>query len=166
VIRLSEVIGNRVVARDTAETVGEVRGVVVDAASRRVAALLVGKGRRGRVVDWESLSGVGPDAVVVSAEDGFRDPRSPYEERSVKADIFLLRALVLSDRGNALGEVADVEIDEATGELSTVVVGEEAIDAGRLLAVGGYATVVTEVEAATGGAGAEASPDPSPDPPA
>lgn len=143
-IRLSEVIGNRVVSRDTAETVGEVRGVVVDAPGRRVSALLVGKGRRGRIADWESLSGVGPDAVVVSTEDGLREARTPYEERAVKGDISLLRSLVLGESGNALGELVDAEFDESTGELSVVVVGDEPIASERLLAVGGYAAVVAD----------------------
>ncbi|HWC12944.1 MAG TPA: hypothetical protein VG455_17190, partial [Acidimicrobiales bacterium] len=91
---LRAALGRRVVARDTAETVGEVQGAVVDVPTLRLVAIQVGKGRKARVVDWSSLSGVGPDAVVVRTESALRPPAGEREEGFVKGGLPLLGARV------------------------------------------------------------------------
>ena len=141
-IRLSDLLGSRVVSRATAEPVGEVNDVVVDPRLRRILALQVGKGRKARLADWGSLSGVGPDAVVVSSEEALRGGVDDREERTLKGDISLIGARVLTDRGDSLGAVVDLELDEATGNLGALQVESGPIDADRLLAVGSYAVVV------------------------
>jgi len=89
-MRLREAIGRAVVARDTAETVGQVRGAVVDVGARRIAAVQVGKGHKAQLVDWDAITGVGPDAVVIAGDASLRSGRGEREERIVKGDIALL----------------------------------------------------------------------------
>lgn len=139
---LKDALGRSVVARDTAETLGQLRGAVVDPATRRVVALQVGKGRGARLVDWSALTGVGPDAVVVDTESALREAGEGREERIVKGDIPLLGGRVLTDRGDELGTLDDVELDDSTGEVVALVAGEVTIAAADLRAIGGYAVVV------------------------
>jgi uncharacterized protein YrrD len=140
--RLREAIGRAVVARDTAETVGQLAGAVIDPASRRVVALQTGKGNKGRLADWTSLTGVGPDAVVVDTEASLRQASGDREERVVKGDVPLLGGRVLTDRGDVLGTLDDVEFDESTGAVVALVAGEATIPAARLRSIGSFAVVV------------------------
>jgi sporulation protein YlmC with PRC-barrel domain len=142
VILLSHLLRTKVMSRETAEELGDVRGVVVDVATQTATALQVGRGRKARLADWPALTGVGPDAVVVASEDVLRPPRDEREEQTVGGDTALMKALVLTDRGDAMGNVADVELDEATGRLVSLTVDDVLVDATRLLAVGRYAVVV------------------------
>lgn len=139
---LRAALGRPVVARDTAETVGDVQGALVDVPGRRIVAFQVGKGRKARLADWSSLSGVGPDAVVVQSESALRDPAGEREERYLKGDLPLLGARVLTDRGDEAGALDDVEFDEATGVLVDLVAGEHRFPATGLHAIGSYAVVV------------------------
>ena len=142
-IRLREALGRSVVARDTAETIGEVGGAVVDPPSGRILAVQVGKGGKSRLADWAVVSGVGPDAVVVESEGSLRDPHGEWEPRVVKGDVPLLGARVLSARGDELGTLDDVEFDESTGRLLTLVAGGQPIAATRLRSIGSWAVVVS-----------------------
>ena len=142
-IGLRAALGRPVVARDTAETVGDVQGAVVDVATRRVVALQVGKGRKAQVVDWAAISGVGPDAVVVQSESALRDPTGDRETGFVKGALPLLGATVLTDRGDEAGSLDDVEFDESSGAVLDLVAGDRRFPATGLHAIGGYAVVVT-----------------------
>ena len=116
---------------------GEVGQFVVDAAGRRVAAVVVGKGRKARVVDWDAIVGFGPDAVMVESEDRAREPA----EGETKAD-WLGRRL-LDDHGFELGAVDDVEFDAESGALRSIGVKDrEAVAAERVRGAGSYAVVV------------------------
>jgi len=149
-MRLREALGRAVVARDTAETVGQIHGAVVDVGSRRIAALQVGKGRKAQMADWDAITGMGPDAVVITGEARLRSGHGDREERIVKGDIDLLGGRVLTDRGDALGPLDDVEFDETTGEILTLICGDTAVAAARLRAVGGFAVVVATEDPAGG----------------
>ena len=141
-ISLQEALGRKVVARDTAETVGSVTGAVVDAGARRVVAVQIGKGHRARLADWESITGMGPDAVIVESEASLRDPTDGREQAVVKGDVPLLGGRVLSARGDEVGALDDLELDESTGAVLFLVSGETRIPAAGLRSMGGYAVVV------------------------
>lgn len=141
-IGLLEAIGRSVVARDTAESIGSVSGAVVDAGTRRIVAVQIGRGRKGRLVDWASITGMGPDAVVVDGEAAIREPANDREHAVVKGDVPLLGARVLSTQGDLVGALDDVELDEVTGDILTVVSGENRLPATALRSIGAYAVVV------------------------
>ncbi|MDQ4133073.1 MAG: PRC-barrel domain-containing protein [Actinomycetota bacterium] len=138
---LTQLMKTKVVSRETAEKIGDVRNVLVDVASRRITVVQVGKGRKGRLADWDDVA-VGPDAVVVSSEAALHEPRSESEARVLGGDVTLLDARVLTDHGDALGTVSDVELDEASGAVTALTVDSRSVDTDRLLAVGTYAVVV------------------------
>lgn len=157
---LREAMGTAVVARDTAETVGQVHGAVVDVASGQIVALQVGKGHKARLADWTSITGVGPDAAVVDSGASLRSAHGEREERVITGDVALLGGRVLTDRGDLLGALDDIEFDEATGRIETLVCAGVPVAVARLRAIGGYAIVVA-IEDAPGASPAPARAEPA-----
>ena len=140
---LTTTLGEKVVSKASAETLGTVDGVVIDAASHKITALRLGKGRKAQVVPWSEVSGVGTAAVIVDRDEALRDPAEGAEERYASGDVPLIGALVLSDRGNSRGTVVDVEYDGDTGAITSISTSQSTtIDAERMRAVGTYAWVV------------------------
>lgn len=141
--RLSEADGRKVVSRESAEQVGTVRHVVIDAATRRIAALHVhGRKKKALLVDWSAVTGFGPDAVVIDTEDSLRPPAEGDELTVTSGKLSLEGRLVLSDGGDSLGEVADIEFDEESGEVLAIAAGGELLDAARLRAIGPYCLIL------------------------
>jgi uncharacterized protein YrrD len=138
-----EAHGRKVVSRATAEALGELSHMVVDSSRRHVSAVVVSKGKKHAfVVDWEHISGFGPDAVMVESEDTLRPPADEHEQKAVDGKLELVGKRVLSERGNEHGSITDVEFDPDSGDVDSVLIGEERIPATDLLGVGSYAAVL------------------------
>jgi uncharacterized protein YrrD len=104
--------GRKVVSRTTAETLGELRHMVVDTSRRHVSAVVVSKGKKHAfLIDWEHVSGFGPDAVMVESEDTLRPPADDHEQAAADGKLELVGKRALSERGNEHGPIADVEFD-------------------------------------------------------
>ena len=76
--RFAAAMGRKMVSRASAEELGELAHIVVDVEHRRIAYLTAGKRRKALLVDWENVSGFGPDAVIVTDESALyaaRDDR-------------------------------------------------------------------------------------------
>ncbi len=156
--RFAAAAGRKVISRASAEELGRLTHVVVDVGARRVSSVIVGKGRKARLVDWDRLSGFGPDAVVVDGEDALRPPADDVERAAASGDLDLIGKLALSERGNAAGTIDDVIFDPATGDLLSVVVGGRERPAAELLGAGSYAVVLeAAIEGSPSGVG-QASP--------
>ena len=135
--------GRAVIARDSAERIGAVEGLVVDPQQRRVVALHVGgKKSSGAFVSWDDISSVGDDAVMVSAS-GSRPANGEREQQVAGGTSLALGKRVLAEVGDILGDVDDVTIDPDTGRIDSLQVGDVAIDGGQLIGIGGYAVVVS-----------------------
>jgi uncharacterized protein YrrD len=143
VIRLSEADGRPVLSRVSAERLGELRHVVVDAPARRITALHVaGRRRRAEMVGWADVVGFGPDGIVVTGDAAVRPPGDDRERAVAGGDLDLDGRLVLDDRGDAQGALTDVLFDERSGEIAAVVCGEREIPAARLRAIGPFCLIV------------------------
>jgi uncharacterized protein YrrD len=136
---VKELLGTRVMSKSSAQKMGKVEGVVLDVPPRRMIALQVG---RDGLVDWVDVSGVGTDAVVVESEDRVRNAAAAREERAMAGAFDLRGKRVLSDHGNELGTVTEVELDEVSGTIEAVVTTEGRVAAERLRALGSYCLVV------------------------
>ncbi len=140
---LTATLGERIVSKATAETLGSVDGVVIEAGQQRLVALTSGKGRKARVIPWKEVSGVGSAAVVVEHDDAAREPAEGFETQQARGDAALMGGLILSDRGNALGAVVDVEYDAETGALTSIRTSQSlTITGARLRAIGAFAWIV------------------------
>jgi uncharacterized protein YrrD len=143
--RLSEVAGTKVMSKASAQKMGKVERILVDVPPRRVVALQVG---RDELVAWADVSGVGRDAVVVEDDDRVRAATDAREERAMAGHFDWKNKLVLSDRGNELGKVVELELDEVTGQLQAVQTTEGTVAAERLHALGSYCLVVRHEDGA------------------
>jgi uncharacterized protein YrrD len=134
--------GRKIVSRANATELGVVNHLLVDAANRRITAVVIGKGKKAQLVDWTQLSGFGPDAVMVGDESALRPPADEREQSAASGDLELLGRLALSEGGNELGKIDDVTFDADTGYLEDLVIGDRRIPAGSLLGSGSYAVVL------------------------
>jgi uncharacterized protein YrrD len=136
-ISLRDAVGKPTIMRDTAEQLGAVGFFVVDAESRRVSAFGVSVGRAIRLVDWSEIQSIGPDAVIIR---GSREVTSD-DDRAVSGALSPLGKRALSDRGNELGTVVDVEVDD-DGGVESLAIDDDQVEGSRLEGVGSYAVVV------------------------
>jgi sporulation protein YlmC with PRC-barrel domain len=134
----------KVVSRATATEVGVVAHLLVDAQQRRVAAVVIGRGKKAQMVDWAALSGFGPDAVMVVDEAALRPPADERERAAADGSLELVGKRALSERGHELGQVDDVTFDAETGELQDLLIGDRRIPAGAMLGNGSYAAVLDD----------------------
>lgn len=143
-MRFTETGRRQVVALDTAKKVGRVEGFVVSPGDATVATLLCGKTPgEGTLLDWSDLKAFGADAVTVPSADVFRTPHGQREELAVKGRLEVVGRRVLTERGDGLGEIVDVDFDPETGRVRALLTNREEVDGERLLGVGTYAVVVS-----------------------
>lgn len=140
--RFAAASGRKVVSRESAEELGHLAHVVVDVKRRQVLSLVVGKGRKALLVDWEHVSGFGPDAIIVSDEGALHAPRDDREHAAAGGKLELVGKRALTDAGNDLGTVTDVQFDPATGKIESLVLGDREEPAASLLGAGSFAAIV------------------------
>lgn len=141
-MRFSETKGRKVVATASADTVGQVRELLVDPATRSVVAFRLKKYDHGEVLRWGALTAVGVDAITVADTGALTGLDADLEPLSGKSRR-MVKKRVLSTAGVDLGVVGDVTFDPASGRLSTIVLKDDTeIDASRLVGIGSYAVVV------------------------
>ncbi len=138
--------GRKVLSRSSAQEVGAVSHLLVDAQQRRIAAVVIGRGKKAQLVDWAQLSGFGPDAVMVVDEGALRPPADDRERAAAEGKLELVGKRALSERGSELGELDDVTFNADTGVLEELVIGDRSVPAGSLLGSGSYAAVLDQSE--------------------
>jgi len=140
--RFAAAVGRKLVSRASAEELGALSHLVVDVKQRKVSSLIVGKGRKAALVDWDQVTGFGPDAVMVTDAGALHEPRDDHESAAADGKLELIGKRVLSDKGDGLGEASDVIFDPATGTVETLVIGDREVPATSFLGAGSYAVVV------------------------
>lgn len=143
--------GRKVVSRASAHDLGVVAHLLVDAERRAVAALVIGTGKKAQLVDWEQISGFGPDAIMISDDGALRGPADGRERLAAEGRLELIGKRALSDTGNELGAIDDVSFDPDTGALDTFRVAGHEIPAGALLGSGSYAAILDANQSGTTG---------------
>ncbi len=134
--------GRKVVSRASAGELGLVSHFIVDVGQRRIAAIVVGRGRKARLVDWAQLSGFGPDAVMVGEEGALRTAVDDRERAAADGKLDMLGKRALTELGNEFGSIADVTFDPATGVVEMLQIGDRLIPADAMLGSGTYAVIV------------------------
>jgi uncharacterized protein YrrD len=143
VIRMSQLKGQRVLALDGAQIVGNVRRLLLDPASDSVVALqLDGTSDAGSIVDWSDLAAVGPDALMVDSDEVRRGPLNVTEQQFVAGNLELAGKLVLTDTGDAIGELTDLSFEEETGKVVELEVPGHALPLTTIVALGPYSLIV------------------------
>jgi uncharacterized protein YrrD len=140
-MRFSEAKGRKVVSTATAQTVGTVHAFVVDPSTRAVRALQLKKTEDGDTLNWEDIAGFGTDAIMVDGPQRITAAADDVAALSGK-EHHVLGKKVLSSVGVDLGSVVDVEFDEATGEVTGLVLDDGDVLRAPMVGVGPYAVVV------------------------
>ena len=136
--------GRKVISRANAGELGAVSHLLIDAQRRHIAAVVIGRGKKARLIDWAQLSGFGPDAVMVGNEGALRPPANERERAGADGKLELVGKRALTERGNELGTLDDVTFDADTGALEHLLVRNHHIPAGALLGSGSYAAILDE----------------------
>lgn len=134
--------GRKVISRASAQDLGAVGHLLVDAQERRVTAVIIGRGRKARLIDWAALSGFGPDAVMVGDENALRPAAHDREAAAADGKLEIVGRRALTEHGNELGVVDDVLFDPRSGALESLRVGDRDVPARALLGSGSYAAVL------------------------
>ncbi len=128
-IRLSQLIGQPVVALGSAERVGTVGGAVVR--NGRVVAVTAGDS----VIPAESIPTFEGDAVTFD--------RQVVDDDLSRSASRILGHPVLTTAGDGLGPLVDLELDGA-GVVQAVQLEDRTLPGTRLRTIGSYAAIVTE----------------------
>lgn len=133
----------KVVASDTAESIGAVKGFVLDRRGRRIESIHVdGRGKRASLLAWSAVRSFGVDAVMAASGHDPSGVTDEHEKESVTGHVAMLGARVLTTDGVEAGTVTDVEFDADSGEVLRILTAQGAIDADHLRSLGSYALVV------------------------
>jgi uncharacterized protein YrrD len=143
VSRLADVVGKDVLSKESAEKLGQVVHVALRTDPARLDALAVKSGRHTGLVRWADVTSLGPDAVIVTADAARHDPADDDDKRLADGTADPMGKRLLTDAGNVVGAVDDVEFDPATGAVGAVVANGEVYDASRVRGIGSYAVVVS-----------------------
>jgi uncharacterized protein YrrD len=117
----SDTIGLPVVTFDTGEQIEKITDVVFNHESGQVVGFLVDEGgwfSAARVVPFDSVQTVGPDALVVPSKSAVVDASgTPEVARILKRDNVLKGTTIMTTDGRDLGSMRDLYYDEATGRI-------------------------------------------------
>jgi len=142
-----QVEGRSVIASDSAESIGTVKGFVLDAAGRRIEAVHVdGRGKHAHVVEWSTITAFGTDAVMVPSDSDRITVDGEHQKSAVKGNVTMIGSRVLTVEGRNVGVVDDVEFDTETGAVVRVLTDHEPIDAVIVRSLGSYAVIVDSVD--------------------
>ncbi len=142
--RFAAALGRKVVSRASAEELGTLSHLVIDIERATVALLVVGTGRKARLVAWEHVAGFGPDAVMVADESAVQPPRDDREQEAAGGKLDVVGKRTLSDMGNDLGTITDVVFDPETGAIERIMIGDRGEPAASLLGAGSFAVILRE----------------------
>ena len=141
-IRISKLKGQRVLARSTAQLIGSIGQLLVEPATARVVACGVeGVVGKATVLPWSSISTIGPDAVMVESAEQLTEPDA--KSQGFVTDLFALNGRpLLTEHGDSIGRLEDVEVDEASGRVVSLHVAGMSIPLDRFVSLGPDAVIV------------------------
>ncbi len=135
---------------ESAESIGSVKGFVLDARGRKIEAIHVGgHGKNATILDWSAVKAFGADAVMAATGADPSAIDNDHQKAAVKGSVTMLGTRVLTVGGRAVGTVTDVEFDTDSGIVVGVATDQGRIEPDRLRSLGSYALVVDDPIATT-----------------
>ena len=117
----SDIIGLPVVTFDSGEKIEKVSDVVFDHSTNQVLAFLVDEAgwfSSARVVPFEALQTVGPDALIVPVKSAVVEARRvPAVAKILERDNVLKGTKIMTTDGRDLGSMRDLYFDEESGRV-------------------------------------------------
>ncbi len=118
-------IGMPIYSLDRGEEIGEVENLIFDPDRRKVIGFVLEEGglfRSPQVIPFESIESIGSDAIVLKRGAPLDLPPEEVDPKELKESFNLTGKKVLSERGQEIGTVYDLEIDEQTGTVTGIEV--------------------------------------------
>ncbi len=152
-MKTTHIKGLSVVSIGTGEKLGSVSEVLLDAKAEQVAAFAVETGGGGGMLssqpsstNWiaaANVHAIGPDALTVQDASALAETGGDDSETIALA--LLMGEKVVTEGGTYLGQVASVEIDEATMAVSALEVSPGFFKSNRMVAKADFITVGEEL---------------------
>lgn len=151
-MKFSEVKKLNIVSVDSGSVVGEIKDVMIDPANGNFLALLL---KKKMLVLADDIAKFGEDAVMVN-NDNDVVPLQDNEHivELLKQKIEIIDNSVVTQSGDNLGEVKDLEVDEVSNKLSKISIstgffkdlfkGELQITLDKIISIGQDAIVVKD----------------------
>ncbi len=117
-VKATEVIGRKVMGRESGEDIGKVKDLVVDPTGKQVMGFVVSEGliHGAKVAPWSAVQAIGPDAVVLSAAGSVvKASEAPDIKAVLDQDLHIRGLRLQSTEGKELGKIEDFRFDEHTG---------------------------------------------------
>jgi uncharacterized protein YrrD len=123
-MRAGEITGRPVVTVDTAEDVAQVKDVVFSHDNGFLVGFTLNRrgwlsGPMKELLPWASVHGLGPDAVMIAGRDALTSPDGEHHFADGDGDD-VVGGRVITDSGNALGEVTDLVLAIEDGHARVV----------------------------------------------
>lgn len=130
-MKLSDLRNKPVVSLEGAETLGFLDDIYVDTKQHRVVGFKVRRG--GLITHREAMlladiESIGGDAVTVKDASKLNDPGRFTGLADDRTGDDVIGSRVLTEGGEEIGKVADLEIDLATGQVTEYLLGMGIID--------------------------------------
>jgi sporulation protein YlmC with PRC-barrel domain len=142
--KASEIFALPVLSIADGAAVDRIARLAVDPESRRVEyAALSGTPwyELPRVLPWSALQAVGRDLVTIANREGISRVDEALRAKLART-VDVIGARAVDTAGRECGTVADIELDEATGELKELILeGGGSLEMGKVLALGAQAVV-------------------------
>lgn len=146
-----------VISLEEGRQIGTVKGLVVDPASKKVAALIIeGRGwfKEQKFVPFHKIHSVGDDAVTIEKTSGAGKAAGlPDVIRLLKEKINITGTKIVAENGNVLGYVDEYYVDTGTGAITGlefsgnfingVISGRAFLDISHVRTMGAEVTIVS-----------------------
>lgn len=146
-----------VISLEEGRQIGTVKGLLLDPAGKRVAALIIeqkGWFKEQRFVPYHKVHSVGENAVTVEKSSrADKAANLPEIVRLLKERVNLLGARIVAENGTLLGFVDEFYVDETTGTLTglefsgrlldSVIKGRAFLDIAHVRTIGQEVVVIT-----------------------
>jgi sporulation protein YlmC with PRC-barrel domain len=141
-VKFTELVGHPVLDLATATTVGRIDDAVVDPSTGRLGGFVLKKTpAKADWLPWDRINALGADAMTVAGVDAIAD-WSAALGHPLRAD-HVIGGRVLTDQGWELAHLADIDLDPATGQVTSLLLDDgTTFGLTDLIGIGRYATVV------------------------
>lgn len=149
-----EIIGLRVISISDGTQVGSVKDLVLSQQGKSLNFVIIDQPSDyfgAKVIPFEKITGIGEFAMTIPNPEVVEDVAQNNEvQQLLKQDIRVIGTKVLTKKGQLIGEVKEVLIDEDTGRIASCVFESEGqrqeINAERIITLGKELLIVEAVE--------------------
>jgi sporulation protein YlmC with PRC-barrel domain len=148
VIRLSQLVGQRVLSRRDGGFIGSIRKMLLDPSRGAISRAALEAPIGGTLMlEWSAVVEVGSDAVMIASDGALGRPAGERDELLLGGRLDLIGKTVLTDEGDSLGELEDVDLDELSGRVVRLHLPGQVVTPGRFVALGPDALIIAATSA-------------------